>query len=167
MPAKPSWYPRLAEIIDQIRQLPAPVVDRATVERLFGVRRRRANQIISRMGGYEIGRTALVEKGPLLARLEAIAGGEEFHYEERRRARVHEKLDEARRIVRAQRVKIQPAAPPPPAASSPKLPEGVSLHPGELRIAFDTPETLLTRLFALSQSMAHDFEEFVAYISKR
>lgn len=152
--------------MEQIRHLPAPVVDRATVERLFGVRRRRANQIIARMGGYEVGRTALVERDRFLAGLEAIAAGEEFHYEERRRARVHEKLDEARRIVRAQKVKIQ-ASPSSAKPSGPPLPPGVSLHPGEIRIAFDSPETLLTRLFELSQSIAHDYDEFAAYILKR
>lgn len=151
--------------MEQIRHLPAPVVDRATIERLFGVRRRRANQIIARMGGYEVGRTALVERDHFLAGLEAIAAGEEFHYEERRRARVHEKLDEARRIVRAQQVKIQvPAAPKP---EGPKLPPGVSIHPGEIRIEFDSPETLLTRLFELSQSIAHDYDQFVTYISRQ
>lgn len=147
--------------MEQIRHLPAPVIDRATVEKLFAVRRRRANQIIARMGGYQVGRTALVERDRFLAGLEAIAAGEEFHYEERRRARVHEQLDEARRIVRAQRVRI----PVPPQAGQPKLPQGVTLHPGEIRIAFDTPETLLTRLFELSQAMAHDYDQFSRYIS--
>lgn len=152
--------------MEQIRHLPAPVVDRATVELLFGVRRRRANQIIARMGGYEVGRTALVERERFLAGLEAIAAGDEFHYEERRRARVHEKLDEARRIVRAQKVRIQ-AAPSSTKPAGPPLPQGVSLHPGEIRIAFDSPETLLTRLFELSQSIAHDYDEFATYISKQ
>jgi hypothetical protein len=149
--------------MEEVRQFPAPVLDRATVERLFSVRRRRANQIMARMGGYQVGRTGLVDREHFLAGLESIASGEEFHYEERRRTRVHEKLDEARRIVRAQRVKIpvSPAAPPGPA-----LPQGVTLHGKEIRIAFDTPETLLTRLFELSQTIANDYDEFVTTLSK-
>ncbi len=144
--------------MEQIRHLPSPVVDRATVEKLFNIRRRRANQILTQMGGYEIGRTALVERGRFLAGLESIAAGEDFQYEERRRTTVLEKLDEARRIVRAKRVRI--AVSPAAQVPTPELPPGVSLYPGELRIAFDTPETLLTRLFELSQAMAHDFEQF-------
>ncbi len=118
---------------------------------------------MSRMGGYQVGRTGLVDRERFLAGLESIASGEEFHYEARRRERVHEKLDEARRIVRAQRVKILASAAPP---SEPKLPQGVTLHRNEIRIAFDTPETLLTRLFELSQTIANDYDEFVTTLSK-
>ena len=128
---------------------------------MFGVRRRRANQLISRLGGYTVGRTGLVDRMLFLTRLEAIAAGEEFHYEERRRVRVHEQLTEARRIVRAQRVKIVPPPAPPP-VSGLKLPDGVSVIPGEIRIAFTTPEELLSRLFGLSQTIANDYEEFAA-----
>ena len=117
------------------------------------------------MGGYTVGRTGLVDRALFQTRLEAIAAGEEFHYEERRRVRVHERLSEARRIVRAQRVKIVPPPAPPPAAAGPKLPEGVSLIPGEIRIAFTTPEELLSRLFGLSQTIANDYEEFVTSLS--
>jgi hypothetical protein len=133
---------------------------------MFGVRRRRANQLISRLGGYTVGRTGLVDRTLFLSRLEAIAAGEEFHYEECRRVRVHEKLTEARRIVRAQRVKIVPPPSPPPATTEGlKLPEGVSLTPGEIRIVFTTPEELLSRLFGLSQTIANDYEEFVTSLS--
>jgi len=141
------------------------VIDRATVETLFAVRRRRANQLIARMGGYEIGRTALVERETFLAGLEAIAAGADFHYEERRRVKVREKLDEARRIVKAQNVRIP--VEPAPSPTTVSLPEGVQVHRGEIRISFDTPETLLKRLFELSQAMAHDFDEFSWYISSR
>ncbi|BDC48163.1 hypothetical protein F183_A04790 [Bryobacterales bacterium F-183] len=150
--------------MEELRGFPAPVIDRATVERMFQVRRRRANQILARMGGYQVGRTGLVERHIFVANLEAIAAGEEFHYEQRRRVRVHEKLAEARRIARAKQVKIQPAAPVP---AGPKLPSGVSIAPGEIRIAFDTPETLLTRLFELSQTIANDYEEFVAKLPQQ
>jgi hypothetical protein len=117
------------------------------------------------MGGYTVGRTGLVDRALFLTRLEAIAAGEEFHYEERRRVRVHEKLSEARRIVKAQRVKIVPPPVLLPAASGPKLPEGVSLTPGEIRITFATPEELLSRLFGLSQTIANDYEEFITSLS--
>lgn len=149
--------------MEELRGFPAPVIDRATVERMFQVRRRRANQILARMGGYQVGRTGLVDRHIFVSNLEAIAAGEDFHYEERRRVRVHEKLAEARRIAKAKRVKIAPA----PAPVVPSLPDGVSIAPGEIRIAFDTPETLLTRLFELSQTIANDYEEFVAKLPQR
>jgi hypothetical protein len=163
LPAKPQWYPRLAEIMEVVRGFPAPVVDRATVERLFQVRRRRANQILSGMGGYQVGRTGLIERERFLAGLEAIAAGDDFHYEARRREKVHEKLAEARRISRAKGVKIAVKEPEP----VPGLPEGVSLHPGEIRIGFQSPEELLTRLFELSQNIARDYDEFCTTLLKR
>lgn len=148
--------------MEVIRQFPSPVIDRATVERLFGVRRRRANQILARMGGYQVGRTGLVDRERFLAGLESIASGEEFGYEIRRRERVHEKLAEARRVSRAKAVKIVAPAPDPGLV----LPEGVALLPGEIRIAFATPEELLTRLFGLSQTIAGDYDAFCVNLGK-
>ena len=47
MPAKPLWYSRIHEIVRELDALPRPFVDRATVEFLLGVGRRRAQQILA------------------------------------------------------------------------------------------------------------------------
>ena len=45
MPAKPLWLSRINEICEQLERLPRPFVDRATVETLLGVGRRRAHYV--------------------------------------------------------------------------------------------------------------------------
>jgi hypothetical protein len=42
----------------------------------------------------------------------------------------------------------------------PDLPPGVSLSSGELHIQFRSSEELLTKLFALAQAIANDYEAF-------
>ena len=42
----------------------------------------------------------------------------------------------------------------------PDLPAGVRLSPGELRIQSESAEELLTKLFALAQAIANDYEAF-------
>ena len=46
MPMKKTWLLRLTEIREQLTAMEVPVVDRAIFERLFGVRRRRAIQLL-------------------------------------------------------------------------------------------------------------------------
>ena len=57
MPAKPVWLLRIPEIVQALQALPVPVVDRFMVERLFGVRRRRAITLMQEFGAYQSGRT--------------------------------------------------------------------------------------------------------------
>src|SRR5689334_12786005 len=57
MPAKPAWLLHLSEIIEQLEAFDVPVVDRGIVERVFGLRRRRAIELLHRFGGYQAGRT--------------------------------------------------------------------------------------------------------------
>jgi hypothetical protein len=42
----------------------------------------------------------------------------------------------------------------------PDLPAGVGLSPGELHIRFQSSEELLSKLFALAQAIANDYEAF-------
>ena len=50
MPAKSSWLQRIPEIIETLSAMGVPAVDRATCERLFGVRRHRAIDLMQRSG---------------------------------------------------------------------------------------------------------------------
>ena len=58
MPDKPIWYDRLEEAIGQIEALPYPWVDRATIESVLGVGRRRAQQILQPLLSDQVGRMA-------------------------------------------------------------------------------------------------------------
>ena len=46
MPLKKTWLLRLPAIREELSQLDLPLIDRASFERLFGVRRRRAVQLM-------------------------------------------------------------------------------------------------------------------------
>ena len=79
----------LPRIIEQFRQL--PVLDRAAIEKLFGLKHRQAIQLLHRFGGYQVGRTFLVDRQELVEQLDALRDGETFRYEQRRRLDVERK----------------------------------------------------------------------------
>lgn len=165
MPAKPQWLLRLPEIIEEFSALDAPVVDRAVFERVFHVRRRRAIDLLNRFGGYQSGRTFLVDRNRLLATLAQIRASPDFKWEAARKQRLAESLEKVRRYQAAARVSI-PVEPEVLSWKLPDCPDGVRLEPGTLKVEFDKPADLLEKLFALAQAIANDFERFEAISAK-
>src|SRR5438067_13678555 len=106
MPAKAAWLLKIPEIVAQLEVFDVPVVDRAIVERLFGLRRRRAIELLHRFGGYQAGRTFLVDRRLLIEHLRRLADGEEFQREVQRKERLDHAVDQLRRSQVAARVKI-------------------------------------------------------------
>jgi hypothetical protein len=47
VPAQPAWFHRLEEILEELRALEISHLDRLAVQKLFGVRERRARQILA------------------------------------------------------------------------------------------------------------------------
>jgi len=161
MPAKALWLLHIPEIIAMLEAFDVPVVDRAMIERLFGLRRRRAIELLHRFGGYQAGRTFLIERSHLMAELQRLAEGEEFQTESRRKERLDHAIDQLRRHNAAARVRI----PVPPGVLHRKLAElspGVALEPGHLHIEFAGAEDLLAKLYELSQAASNDFARFRA-----
>src|ERR1700691_807798 len=159
MPAKAQWLLRVPEILAELSALDVPVVDRAVCERLFRLRRRRAIDLIRGFGGYQAGRTFLVDRPKLVAQLEQIRDSPDFKVEWRRKERLTERLDAIRRLQAGARVAIA-VEPETGRRRLPDLPPGVGLSPGELHIQFQSSEELLSKLFALAQAIANDFEAF-------
>jgi hypothetical protein len=159
MPAKAQWLLRVPEILAELSALDVPVVDRAVCERLFHLRRRRAIDLIRGFGGYQAGRTFLLDRPKLVAQLEKIRDSPDFKMEWQRKERLAEHLDAIRRYAAGARVVIA-AAPDTLRQRLPDLPPGVGLSPGELRIQFQSSEELLSKLFALAQAIANDYEAF-------
>ena len=58
MPAQPAWFHRLDEILSALRSMASTHLDRAAVEKLFRVRRRRARQIMAGLEGLRVGNAA-------------------------------------------------------------------------------------------------------------
>src|ERR1700689_4352257 len=84
MPAKAQWLLRVPEILEELRALDVPVVDRAVCEGLFRLRRRRAIDLLRCFGGYQAGRTFLIDRPKLVAQLEQIRDSADFKMEWRR-----------------------------------------------------------------------------------
>src|SRR5579863_7004902 len=97
MPAKPGWYTHLDDILRELGALPRPFVDRATVEALLGVGRRRAQQILAPCITDRVGTNGLADRDALISHLRRLAEGEEVVYENTRRRRVAELLNELRK----------------------------------------------------------------------
>ena len=158
MPAKPTWLLKLPKIRDELAKLKVPVVDRACFERVFGVRRRRAIQLMHRFGGFQSGRTFLIDRGALLEALARLSRGD-YEYELERRMRLVAELEKARKLAPGRKVKV----PVPASVMEHKLadlPGGIHLEPGELRIEFHGTEDLLRQMFELSQAILNDYKKF-------
>ena len=156
MPAQPAWFHRLDEILEELRALQVSYLDRRAVEKLFGVKERRARQLMAGLPGLQAGNAFATDRLALLARFENVVAGKPFQWEISRRARLVEDLEFTRRQLAARRVRITAPAP----LRLPDLPAGIQLTPGELRITFQGAEDLAATLFALSQAMANDWPCF-------
>ena len=160
MPAKPAWLLRIPDIVAELEVLSVPVVDRAIVESLFGLRRRRAIELLHCFGGYQTGRTFLIDRRLLIDHLQHLGEGEEFESEVRRKQRLGEAVDELRREQAAAGVRIPVR--PECARRVSDLPAGVVLECGHLGVDFCGAEDLLAKLYELSQAAAQDFDRFRA-----
>jgi hypothetical protein len=156
MPAQPTWFHRLAEIMERLQGLEISHVDRLAVEKLFGVRQRRARQIMAGLPGLQVGNAFAVERHALISRLENTASSDRFQGEIARRARLLEGLDHTRRQLAAGRVRI----PVETRAGVENLPAGLEFRPGQLLIQFDDAQDLAAKLFQIAQSMQNDWEAF-------
>jgi hypothetical protein len=160
VPAKPSWFRRLPQILNDLRAHPHPYVDRATLELLLGVGRRRAQQILAPCVADRVGASGLASKEALLAHLEQIARGEEAFFEIRRRRQVARLLDQ----LRQQHLASPPLLVAAPAAvlrqTLGNLPAGVRIEPGRITVEFDEPHQALEKLLALAMAIGGDFEGF-------
>jgi hypothetical protein len=159
MPTKKTWLLRLPEIRMELVAMKVPVVDRTVFERLFGVRRRRAIQLLHYFNGYQSGRTFLIDRISLIEQLAPLEASADFALEHRRRQRLVESLESLRRARVGARVVIPVDLAKPSACG---LPAGVQLDRGQLCVRFDDACDLLAKLYAVAQAAATDFESFCA-----
>jgi hypothetical protein len=145
--------------LDELRQFPAPVIDRAVLERVLRIERRTAIRLMHRLGGYQAGRTFLIDRQRLIERLEQLARGEDAAAERERRTRLADELERTRRLTPGRKVRIDTPADVRERVMK-DLPAGIHLRPGELRIEFFGAEDLLRHLLELSQAIMNDFERF-------
>src|ERR1035437_10885696 len=163
MPAKPEWLLRLPDIRAELEHLDVPVVDRAGIERIFGLKRRRAIELLHQFGGYQAGRTFLLDRARLLEALKSLESREDYTAEKRRRERLCDVVEASREHLILTRVQIPVRA----AAVRPRLDRlapGVLLLPGILSIEFRHPIALLAPLSWLAPALRPAFEPFAALL---
>ena len=159
MPAKPRWWRHIPEIRWMLAEARLPVIDRAAVQRLFGLERRQAIALLHRLGGFQAGRTFLISREQLIVQLDALAATGEYQQEAARRERVAAAIEgiERRRQTEAARILVSREVFD---SRIQNLEPGVRLGPGKLEIEFAGPEDLLRKLFGLAQAVAHDYAGF-------
>jgi len=160
MPAQPAWLHRVDDICRELDSLPRPWLERADIEALLRVRRRRAQQILEACSTAQVGSSSVTTPEALAAHLRRMASGTDAEYELRRREKVGQALSDLRRTWTSQpRVVVEA----PVQVASQKLrdlPEGVELSPGCITVRFSSPQEALERLLALAMAIGNDLQEF-------
>jgi hypothetical protein len=160
VPAKPAWYSKINDIIQELQALPRPFVDRATVEFLLGVGRRRAQQIMAPCVTLRVGANGLAARDALVARLRLLAEGDDGYYERQRRHKLalilaglqKDRLERPQLLVEAPSQVFN--------QELENLPEGVRLEPGRITVTFQEPREALEKLLALAMAISNDFDRF-------
>lgn len=164
MPDKPTWLNRVAEAIHVLEASPLPWVERSTVEELLGVGRRRAQQILAPLATQRSGHTTIVVRTALVAYFKRIASGETAFYEQQRREKLWQSVEQDRkRWTQTPPVFVEPPAEMVRAVyrrDFEGLPSGVKLSPGRIVIEFATPDEALQKLLALAMAVGQDRHAF-------
>jgi hypothetical protein len=160
VPAKPAWYGQLDRILADLRSLPRPYVDRATIELLLGVGRRRAQQILAPCVTGRIGSNGLADREVFIERLLRLAQGDDGYYEIQRRRKFARLMDQLRqqRIEQPQLLVEAPAQVVNQGLEG--LPAGVEIEPGRITVDFEGPQQALEKLLALAMAVSNDFDRF-------
>jgi len=159
MPSKPVWLLHVPQILQHLELFDVPVVDRGSIERLFGLRRRQAIELMHRFGVFQAAKTFIIDRRQLIDKLHAIADGEDFQAEGERKQRLVDAVDQLRRNRAALDVRI-PVSPDVWNRKVESLPFGIALEAGHLHVDFNGAEDLLSKLYDLSQAAVNDFDRF-------
>jgi hypothetical protein len=167
VPAKPAWYTKIVDVVREIESLPRPFVDRATLEFLLGVGRRRAQQIMAPCITHRVGSNGLADRDALVAHLRRLARDEDVYFEKRRRQQFAEALARLRQ-ERLDRPRLLVEAPAEVTAQEfANLPPGVRLEPGRITVDFDEPHHALEKLLALAMAISNDHLHFERITGRR
>ena len=160
VPAKPVWYSKINDVVRELQSLPRPFVDRATVEFLLGVGRRRAQQIMAPAITHRVGANGLADRDRFITHLRHLAEGDDGFYERQRRRKVATILSQLQK-ERLERPQLLVEAPVQILTQEfENLPAGVRLEPGRITVTFDQPQQALEKLLALAMAISNDFDRF-------
>ena len=162
MPATPRWLLAIPDAIRQLEQLDRDLLIRRDLERLFGVSKVRATQLMTTFGAGRTGHLLTLPRATLLRQLRRHRTRAAFRGEATRRARVVTAIRQARLI--GMRVAVPSEAREAREARLAGLPDGVSVEPGRIEVRFRGAKDAVGRLFALAQALTNDYERFEALV---
>ena len=159
MPAKPRWLLAIPDAIKQLEALDQDLLTRRDIERLFGVSKVRATQLMTAFGAGRTGHLLTLPRAALLRQLRRPRTRAAVRGEATRRDRVVTALRQARLIGIRVAVPLEALE-----ARLSGLPDGVSVEPGRIEVRFSGAKDAVGRLFALAQALTHDYEQFEALV---
>ena len=128
MPAPPRWLLAVPDAVRQLEKLDRDLLTRRDVERLFGVSRARAAQLMPMFGAELVGAARVLRRSELLRQLRKYQARAAFRGEEQRRARLVAELRQARLTGIRVAVPVEALE-----ARLAGLPEGVTVAPAGSR----------------------------------
>jgi hypothetical protein len=164
MPAQPSWLDRLNTILETLdgeKYASLPFLTRASIERLFGLKRRQAINLMKKMHRFQVGKEFVVDRSALKNWLRKAEIGEKVWFADVVRTRIEELVEEAlwEREARKPRIVVPQKTGELDLAG---MPPTVTLRPGEMRIEFFGAEDLFRQLFEIAQVIRNDYNRFSA-----
>ena len=159
MPAKPRWLLAIPDAITQLEALDQDLLTRRDLERLFGVSKVRATQLMTAFGAGRTGPLLTLPRAKLLRQLRRHRTLAAFRGEETRRARVVTAIRQARLTGIRVAVPVEALE-----ARLSGLPAGVTVEPDRIEVRFSGAQDAVGRLFALAQALTNDYEQFEALV---
>ena len=161
MPAQPRWLLAIPDAIRQLETLDLDLLTRRDVERLFGVSRARAAQLMRTFGAELVGASRVLRRTALLRQLRQYRQRAAFRGEEERRTRLVAELRQAR--LTGIRVAVPREAREGRLAS---LPEGVKVARDRIEVRFSGAQEAVARLYALAQVLSNDYDRFETLVGR-
>jgi hypothetical protein len=155
MPSRPVWTLRLPDAIRQLEGLPLEHLTRHDLEKLFGVSKRQAVNLLHRLGAEPLGNALILNRVELLKRLRALAKTRAVKTDLERRDRAVTLIRRAR--LSTVRVAVNPET---LNAGLSGLPEGVLVEPRRIEVRYQSAQEAVARLFSLAKALVNDFESF-------
>jgi hypothetical protein len=162
MPAAPLYAHRLAEGIEALAALSMDWIDRRSLEEVLGVSKWTAWRILKRCGAKEgPGGSLVCRREELIHQFQALQADGHFAPEISRRNRVEQYLNGMAVYAtrRHKQIARDQAAVDLLSSRFAKLPEGVDLQPGELRIQFSGTQDFLEKFGAVVFALNNDYEQ--------
>ena len=157
----PAWIHRIPRMLETLAKAPGSSFDRLAIERLFGLRRTAAQDLLRRLGAELRGHSLVVGRSQLTARLSALAQDPDLRWEVGRRDRLLEALRRARRRPTLLRVAAEDLRRLDELTLA-GLPSSLHLDHGRLNVECRDLEDLLGQLMQLLQLGGPGFRRCVA-----